>query len=207
MLKIRSSQLGLVMTPAKKAGELSAGAKTWIKQQFKRDMFNYDDSPDSKYMEKGVLCEADSISLYNDVFFTDWQKNTDRLENDWITGECDIFTGSTIIDLKTSWSLATFPVFPDDAENLLYEWQLRAYMMLWDANESELAYCMVDTPEHLIGYDDISLHQVSHIDPTKRITRLFFKRDAEKESEIIRRVTACREYYEQLAEQYAALHR
>ena len=32
----------------------------------------------------------------------------------------------------------------------LYEWQLRVYMWLYDADEAELAYVLVDTPKHLI---------------------------------------------------------
>ena len=38
----------------------------------------------------------------------------------------------------------------------------------------------------------------------KRVTRLFYERDAEKEQAIIERVQLCRDYYNQLADEYAA---
>lgn len=102
MMIIRASALGEVMAPAKKAGELSAGAKTFVRKEFCRDMLGFREDISSPAMEKGITCEQDSIDLYNTVHFTNWQKNTDRIKNEWITGECDIFTGDTVIDIKSS---------------------------------------------------------------------------------------------------------
>lgn len=204
MMIIRASALGEVMAPAKKAGELSAGAKTFVRKEFCRDVLGFREDISSPAMEKGITCEQDSIELYNTVHFTNWQKNTDRIKNEWITGECDIFTGDTVIDIKSSWSLTTFPLLASMGENSGYEWQLRAYMMLWDCHSAVLAYCMVSTPEHLIRWEDPSIHAVDHIDPVKRVTRLFYERDAEKEKAIIERVQLCRDYYSQLADEYAA---
>jgi len=201
---IRASALGEIMASPKKGETISAGAKTFIRKEFIRDLFGFREHISSPAMEKGITCEQDAIDLYNTVYFTDWQKNTDRVTNEWITGECDIFTGTSVIDMKCSWSLTTFPVFHAEAENSGYEWQLRAYMMLWNVDRAELAYCMVSTPEHLIRWEDPTIHNVDHIDPVKRITRLFYERDAEKEQAIIDRVKACREYYNQIAAEYAA---
>ena len=204
MLTIRASALGEIMTPGKKAGELSAGAKTFVRKEFRRNLLGFREEVTSKEMEKGIRCEQDSIDLYNTVYFTDWQKNTDRVTNDYVTGECDIFTGSVVIDIKTVWSLASFPVLASDAENTGYEWQLRAYMWLWDCDEAILAYCAVNTPDDLMRWEGPSAHIVDHIDPVKRVTRLFYKRDAAKEEQIAERVTACRDYYNQIAAEYAA---
>jgi len=204
MMIIRASALGEVMAPAKKAGELSAGAKTFVMKEFRRNLFGFREQVSTKEMEKGLFCEQAAIDLYNTVFFTDCTKNTKRITNDHITGECDIFTGDTVIDLKCSWSMTSFPVFHRDAQDSGYEWQLRAYMMLLDCPKAVLAYCMVSTPEHLIRWEDPSIHAVDHIDPVKRVTRLFYERDAEKEQAIIERVQLCRDYYNQLADEYAA---
>ena len=194
MMIIRAPALGELMAPAKKAGELSAGAKTFVRKEFCRDMLGFREDISSPAMEKGITCVQDSTDLYNTVYFTNWQKNTDRIKNEWITGECDIFTGDTVIDIKSSWSLTTFPLLASMGENSGYEWQLRAV----------LAYCMVSTPEHLIRWEDPGIHAVDHIDPVKRVTRLFYERDAEKEQAIIERVQLCRDYYNQLADEYAA---
>lgn len=204
---IRASSIGKLMTEptaaAKKAGEvLSVGAKTYLRDMFKQEALNYHDVITSKYMDKGIQCEQDSINLLNDVFFTDYVKNTERKTEHGITGECDIFTGSKVIDIKTSWDLSTFPIFLEEAKNELYEWQLRAYMMLWNVDHAELAYCMVNTPAELIRFEPVELHRVDHISPERRVTILTFERDAEKEAAMIERVRAAEKYWRQLKELY-----
>ena len=75
-------------------------------------------SPDisSKYLTKGNQCEQDSIDLINEVNFANYTKNEERKtsKNGILSGSCDIFTGNSIIDIKSSWSLATFPFFRSD---------------------------------------------------------------------------------------------
>lgn len=200
---IRASALGEIMAPAKKAGELSAGAKTFIKKAFKEELFGFRDVPTSKYMEKGTMVEQDAIGLYNDVHFTDHVKNTERRQHEGIlTGECDIFTGDSVIDIKSCWSLATFPIWPDEAANTGYEWQLRAYMLLWDCPRAELAYCMVTTPEHLRKWENPDMHIVDHIPEHMRITKLAFVRDAALETQMIERIRLALAYFDQLKEDY-----
>ena len=200
---IRASALGEIMAPAKKSGELSAGAKTFIKKAFKEELFGFRDVPTSKYMEKGALVEQDAIDLYNEVHFTDHVKNTERRQHEGIlTGECDIYTGESVIDIKSTWSLATFPIWPDEAANTGYEWQLRAYMLLWDCQRAELAYCMVTTPEHLRKWENPDMHIVDHIPEHMRITKLAFVRDAALETQMIERIRLALAYFDQLKEEY-----
>lgn len=207
MLKIRASQLGLIMTePKSKSEVLSVGAKTYIKKLAKEFVYGYDEVITSKYMDKGIQVEDESIALYNRVFLTDYSKNTERKTNDWITGECDIFTGSKVIDIKSSWSLATFPCFKEDATDKQYEWQLRAYMMLWNCNEAELAYCMVSTPDELIKYEQIDMHLVDGIDESLRVTVNRFQRDLELEELIKTKCTSAQIYFNQLCDQIASEH-
>ena len=87
--------------------------------------------------------ELESINLINSVRFTDYVKNEWTIENDYLIGTADIVIESRVIDVKTSWSLDTFPALMEDAVNPLYEWQLRAYMMLYNKPCAELIYCMV----------------------------------------------------------------
>ncbi len=141
MLKFRASSLAEIMTDGKSGG-LSVGAKTHIQQLAKEFVYGYDKRITSKYMDKGIQVEDQSIELLNSVLFTDYKKNTERKENDWITGECDIFTGQMIYDIKSSWSLDTFPVLASQGENSTYEWQLRAYMWLWNVDKAAIAYCL-----------------------------------------------------------------
>lgn len=197
--KFRASSLAEIMTdPKTKSETLSVGAKTHILKLAKEFVYGYVEDISSKYMEKGIAVEDDSIALYNEVFFTNHVKNTERKTNDWITGECDIATPSKIIDIKSSWSLPTFPAISSAGESKTYEWQGRAYMWLWDVDHFEIAYCMVNTPEELIGYESYDLHFVDNIAPELRVTRVQYTRDKELEDKIKSRVEAANQYLEEV---------
>ena len=205
MLKLRASSLADIMADGK-GGGLSAGAKTHIQQLAKEFIYGYDKRITSKYMDKGIQVEDQSIELLNSVLFTDYKKNTERKENDWITGECDIFTGDMIYDIKSSWSLDTFPVLASQGENSTYEWQLRAYMWLWNVDKAAIAYCLVNTPEELIGYENTSIHIVDHINPELRVTFVKYERDKSLEEKIQSKVEAARLYYQEVIEQISKEH-
>jgi len=207
MLKIRASQLGLIMTePKAKTEVLSVGAKTYIKKLAREFVYNFEEDISSKYMDKGIIVEDAAIALYNRVFFTDYKKNEERKTNDWITGECDIYTGKKIIDIKSSWSLATFPVLSEDGIDKQYEWQGRAYMMLWNCDYFENAYCMVNTPEELLRYDQEDLHYVDNIDESLRVTITPYERDLKLEEQIIIKVEAAQNYFNEVLERIAQDH-
>lgn len=207
MYKFRASSLGEIMTDPKGKDEvLSVGAKTAITKMAKELVYGYDEEISSKYMEKGILVEDQSIALYNEVFFTNHKKNTVRLTNKWITGECDISTPSKIIDIKSSWSLATFPAIAANGADKGYEWQCRAYMWLWNVDEAEVAYCLVNTPDELIGYEQQELHYVDHITPELRITRVHYKRDKALEEKIATRVEDANLYLDAMVKQISQEH-
>lgn len=185
---------------------LSAGAKTEIEKLAKQFVYGYDEVISGKYLDKGIQVEDRSIELYNSVHFTSHVKNTERKTNDWITGECDISAPGKIIDIKSSWSLATFPATSKAGQDKLYEWQGRAYMWLWDVDQFEIAYCLVSTPDDLIGREDEKLHQVDHITESLRVTRVQYTRDKALESKIQTRVEAANEYLDAMVKQIADEH-
>lgn len=186
---------------------LSAGAKTYIESLAKEELYSFKEIVTGKYMDKGLIVEDESIQLYNSVFFTDYVKNTERRTNDWITGECDVIVpGVAGIDIKSAWSLATFPATSAAAHDTLYEWQCRGYMMLWDVPLWEVAYCMVNTPDELIKYEQESLHYVDHIDEALRVTIIKYERDMDLEAKIIAKVKAARQYFDQITAQIKRDH-
>ena len=207
MIKFRASSLADIMTDPKSKDEvLSVGAKTAIEKIAKEFVYGFDRVISSRPIEKGLQVEDESIALLNSVLFTNYAKNTERRTNDWITGECDIFTGDAIYDIKSSWSLDTFPVLAKHGEDKTYEWQLRAYMWLWDVDRANIAYCLVSTPEHLIGYEDPQLHNVSHINPELRVTIIPYERDRQLEEKIKVKVDAARIYYESVIQEISKQH-
>lgn len=207
MIKIHPSSLGLIMTePKKKEDVLSVGAKTYIKKLAKEFVYGYKESIQSKYLDKGNAVESESIALYNSVFGTSHIKNTERRENEYLCGECDIDTGEKIIDVKSSWSLSTFPCFTEDASNKDYEWQVRAYMILWDRDYAEVAHCMVSTPDELIRYEPLDIHLVDGIEESLRVTVVKYQRDIELDSAIEIKCKAAQEYFNEMIDKIATEH-
>lgn len=209
---IRCSSLGKIMTEptaaAKKAGEvLSVGAKTYLVSLAKESVYDYREEIGSKYLEKGKRVEDEAIQLYNSVFFLDLKKNAERRDNGLITGECDLIVpGKKGIDIKSPWSLATFPAITEDCHDKDYEWQCRGYMMLWDVPEWEVAYCMVDTPDELMRYEQPELHKVGDIDPQMRITTITYQRDLELEEDIKAKVKAAQDFIVATIEKIKIIH-
>ena len=199
----RASSLGKLMTTSRsKTDVLSVTAKSYIKQVAKQNYFGYQNQISSRYIDKGQQQEQDSIDLINTVRMESYTKHIGRVNKDYLSGECDILTADTIIDTKTSWSLDTWPELPEEGINSDYEWQMRAYMMLYDKPQAEVIYCLVTTdPDLLSSFDDRELHQVDHIPADKRITVLKYDRDILIETEIMERLQLCSEYYDNYMQQ------
>jgi hypothetical protein len=203
-MKFRASSLGKLMTSSRTKGEaLSQTAKSYIIQKAKEDFFEYRSELNNKYISKGLAQEQDSIDLLNLVRLEDYKKNEERVENEWLSGCCDIITDTSIIDIKTSWSLDTFPATTYELKDLSdYEWQGRAYMWLYDMPKFELCYVMVTTaPELLWEYENGALHYVEHIAPEKRITSITFARDKEIEIQMAERLILATEFYNEVINQ------
>ena len=178
--------------------DLSEGAKTYIRTLVREESFGGRPVIDTKEMKKGTIVECDVIELYNLVNWTKYEKNEERKFNDWIQGECDIdsWDDNLIIDIKSSWSLNTFPFLPDEIDVGGYEWQGRGYMMLWNRKNFKLVYGLVDTPDELLDYEqDLTIHHVNNeIEPEIRLTELNFIRCLKKEEQIKHKVNECRKY-------------
>ncbi|MBU3845920.1 MAG: hypothetical protein H9855_02880 [Candidatus Acinetobacter avistercoris] len=189
MKLIRASSISKIMANPE-SDKLGVGAYTYLENLASQVALDWDEDFDFRTLQKGRDVEQDSIDLYNKFNFTSYVKNTERKSSNLITGECDIddVDSSLIIDIKSSWSKATHPYCLRLGGKKGYEWQLLAYMHLWDRNQAELAYCLVDTPYELIGMEDENLHEVAHIDMALRVTTLRFQRDVKKEKQMLAKV-------------------
>lgn len=209
-IKFRCSSIGKLMTEPKtqKEGPLSVGARTYIRELAAQEIFGVDFVVTSKAMEKGLICEEDAIQLVNRVRGLNLEKNTERRANEFITGECDMFDAGRNRghDIKCSWSVATFPISEVDCVDKLYEWQMRGYMALWDADEWEVNYALVDTPDKLIGYEPLAMHVVGHIPENMRLTTWTVTRDMEKEKAMFEKVKHARAYYAEVIAEFDRTH-
>lgn len=209
----RCSMIGKLMTEpkTKSEGPLSVGAKTAIREMAAQEIFGVDFEAGGKPLEKGILVEGESINLLNGVRGLMLSKNSERRSNGFITGECDLFdpVRGCGHDVKSAWSLQTFPLCVEDiasGQRSLYEWQMRGYMWLWDCDQWEINYCMVNTPDHLIGYEPRSLHVVDHIAEAQRLTTWVVKRDAKLEDAMVEKVKHARDYYAAFLREFDAAH-
>lgn len=157
--KFRSSEVGnLFVEPRSKSETLSETTKTWLDTIFIREYFGREKEIQSKYLTKGNEVEEQAITLLQEVSnYMILFKNETHYKNDYITGTPDIVTDDEVIDIKSCWDLFSFR--KKDESNKMYYYQLQSYMMLTGMTKATLAYCLVNTPEHLI---DIEIRKATY---------------------------------------------
>ncbi len=160
-IKIRCSSIGVLMSEpqskaAREAGELSKSCKTHLIETYIREKYGREKDIQTIQMKKGVEVEDESIealSLYKKI---PYRKNTERVENDWISGLPDIYYGESITkaeevdDVKSSWSLWTFLSNIPDKLDMAYEWQITGYQWLTGAKRGAINYILSDIPFNLL---------------------------------------------------------
>ncbi len=204
---IRASELKLAMTePRSKAEMFSETTLTWLREKVSYDFFGIKKEIETSAMRKGIECENEGINLYNSVNFTDFKKNEESFKKGFFTGTPDIISDDNVIDIKTSWSFDTFPIFLTEAEKIVknsgYDWQLQQYMMLTGKRKAEVAFCFVTTPEHLLTqYDDRRLHDADLIEESKRVTVVELEYSDEKEEKMHKRASLLEVEYFKLIEE------
>lgn len=162
--KFRCSSLGRLLTEPrlkadKDAGNLSEGCKTYLKQLHCEELFGRSEEIKSKYLDKGIQNEEKSFSLYSELTkdYSGSYKNTKTFENEFIKGTPDNCKDK-ILDIKSSWSQKTFPMYENQIENKDYIAQLQGYMALTGLDNAKLVYCLTDTPTKLINDELMRLH-------------------------------------------------
>jgi len=163
---IRSSAIGYLMTEPqlksdKEAGNLSKTAKSYLLETYIAEKYGRRKDVQTKQMKKGIQVEDDSIELLSKYVGRILVKNSERFNNEFITGHPDILDlsedGLKIWDVKSSYDLFTFlGNLPEKLKDLYY-WQLQAYMWLTGAQEAAIAYCLVNTPLGIIEQEKKSL--------------------------------------------------
>lgn len=138
------------------AGYITDTAKSAVRDIVKFDLFGYQAFEGNKYTEKGNELEDQAIKFSGLKRGLPLKKNTERRENDLITGECDIYVPSRrlIIDTKCSWDIGTHPFFMDEAQAKTkkagYDIQMQGYMWLWDCDEAQIDFVLFPTPIEFI---------------------------------------------------------
>lgn len=142
--------LGELIAKRDRKIELSTAVKSHLSDIHKDVFFGRITEIRSKYLDKGIQVEEKSLTLYTDLTKKLYIKNTEYFSNEYIHGTPDIIHNDLIIDIKSSWTLQTFPMHKEDLPSKDYEWQLQGYMNLTGKRDALLAYCLIDTPHSLV---------------------------------------------------------
>jgi hypothetical protein len=197
------------MTPARTKTGLSETAKSMLVLWYKEQLYGRKNEISSKYMTKGNECEDASIAYLNKLDGTDYKKNEQYFEDEYMHGTPDVIGEDIIIDIKNSWDFSTFPLFSNSLPNKDYRLQVTGYMMLTGKKKGSVVYTLMDTPDDIIAqewrsagnynqpvsdefkakykYDDIT-------DSKLRIKRFDFDYDETLATEIVDKVEEARKF-------------
>ena len=190
-----------------KAAVISDTAKSAIRDIVKEDLYGFRSFTGNQYTQKGNLLEDLAIDMSGKMRLRNYQKHVGRVENELITGECDVLDlkNKLIIDTKCTWDIGTHPFFADEAMEKVkkagYDVQMQAYMWLYDCDVANIDFWLFPCPPELLnGWDDIDqlVHLVEKIDIRERKTTVVIERDEAIIQKIKDKVPHCQEYYAKL---------
>lgn len=217
--KFRCSGLvNLLPNPIKKGEVLSETTKTYLRELWIKEVYGREKLIATKYMDKGIACESDSLDLVKEVIGETYFKNNKTLENEFITGTPDVIASEFVRDIKSSWDLWTFAAVDESKARKDYLSQLVGYMWLTGKEKAYLDYCLVNTPEEIISYETYKLkasgaikdtaegeekarinYVFDDIEPEKRLKTFAFEMDLEMQTKLTERILLSREYMNQLS--------
>lgn len=159
LIKLRASQGKMIMTDAKtkearERGELSATTIGYLRQLGRELKYKRSPNYSSKHIEKGNLNELAGLELLSLTIGKLIAKNSERLSNEFFTGETDtpvyLIDGQKKgFDIKSCWDIWTFP-YSDEALDPKYEWQNLIYCDINEADEWVTAYTLTNAPAFMI---------------------------------------------------------
>lgn len=199
--------------------ELSAGAKTYVKNWVKEKVYGNKKTFSSKYTEKGIITENECVDLISKVLNIRFlKKNTKRKSNEYLTGECDSLLKDYVLDYKSSWDCFSFPIFQNGIAKKEYRDQGQGYMELEQKPKFLLCYCLIDMPDYMIEkmarnqfwqatekrseseiYEELKeLHTYSHLPDHLRVKVFEYSYDKAFINDLYDTVDMCRIYEKQL---------
>jgi hypothetical protein len=106
---------------------------------------------------KGRLCEPEALNMLSFVDNVIYEKNEDRVENEFISGHPDVFVGpeimqaTSIIDGKVIWDHPGFLSKMQTPLNSANQWQVGGYMWITGAKTGYIANVLVSMPPEMVN--------------------------------------------------------
>lgn len=179
--KIRGSMASKIMTNGRGTDTLGETCKTyldnWILEQpefFGRPINEFS----SKHTRKGNAVEKQALDfigqqLYDGAFLT---PNTNSFSNNYMTGTPDVILEDHTIDNKSSWTVASFPIF-ETAPKTDYWWQGQVYMHLTGMKQHKVIHTLMNTPDELINAEAYRLaRELGFSEPSEELMQTTIRR-------------------------------
>lgn len=214
----RCSSLGYIMTNDRSGKQMGETCKNHLVDKFISVKYGRKTDIQTKYTNKGLMVEEDSLTLYS-LYTKDFLlKNKQVFSNEFICGTPDVILADKVIDIKSSWDIFTFFRASHEKVNQRYYWQLMGYMALTGKKTATLAYCLINTPDCLIHDEKRRLmYKMNVIDDRntlyeeacseldkqmiyddipleEKVNEIIVERDEDAIQAIYARVKECREY-------------
>lgn len=146
--RIRCSAIGTIMKNDRSGKAMGETAKTYLENWVKQQLYGRKQNITSKYLTKGIECEASSIELASD-YFGCWgmvAKNEQNYQDEYMTGTPDLILAGEVVDIKNSWDCFTFPLLDEKIPIEGYADQLQGYMELTGKKSAKLVYTLMTAP-------------------------------------------------------------
>ena len=175
----RASQSGLLLTNGKDELKLGTSLISYLKKNYAEQKYGVREEIHSKYLEKGIHCEAEAIDVCAERLGLGMlEKNLVHFNDEHFQGTPDVYTDELVIDLKCNWDHITFLDAVTSPINKDYEAQLQVYMHLLGLKKAKLVYVLLDTPDFVNYGNEVTY---SHLPIEQR----FFAFDLEYDSKMI----------------------
>lgn len=124
------------------------------------------------FFVKGTELEQEAVSLLSKIDKRNYTLITENTENEYLIGRCDILDEKRgkIIDLKVSWNVNSFLIAKTTPLDKKYWYQMQGYMEIYNVDEAEVVFLLLNTPPELIEREKIKLQNrfmVGEIDREK----------------------------------------
>lgn len=109
------------------------------------------------FLKKGTDMELEAAELLSRIDKREYKLSNEIIENDYLVGKCDIVCPDKIIDLKISWNVNSFLKARTTKLSFDYWCQVQGYMELWNIDEAEVVFLLLNTPIELIEKEKVKL--------------------------------------------------
>lgn len=149
--------VGVLMTPPKDKikkdnGELGDTCIKGLMQVYALERYGRERKLDAPQIRKGLGVEQESIDLINLLLETKYQKNEERITNEFWSGIPDMYEGKNILkaksvrDAKSCWDIHSFLINEIEDPKKIWYWQIQSYLDLCNSPVGYLDMTLINAP-------------------------------------------------------------